>query len=95
MSMPLSHDLVQTMSLNILPNAKTVLHFITRNFEFLQRFLEEVAIDSSGDEQSKFYVPFIEDINGMTPLHYAMGRKPQDLENQDEERIEEHKDEAD
>ena len=39
MNMPLSRELVQTMSLNILPNAKTVLHFITRNYEFLQRFL--------------------------------------------------------
>ena len=40
-------------------------------------------------------MPFIEDINGYTPLHYAMGKKPQDLEVQDEERIEDAKDEAD
>lgn len=80
MNMPLSRELVQTMSLNILPNAKTVLHFITRNFEFLQRFVHQVTIDSSEDDQSKFYVPFIEDIDGMTPLHCAMGIKPQDLQ---------------
>ena len=94
MNMPLTRELVQTMSLNILPDLKTVLHNITRNFEFLERFLQEVAIDQDGDAGSKFIVPFIEDIDGMTALHYAMGTKPQDIQGSGEEDEEEAKDDV-
>ena len=39
MNMPLSQDIVQTMCLNILPDIETVLHGITGNYEFLEKFL--------------------------------------------------------
>ena len=55
-------DRVQVMSLNILPNCDTVLHGITRNFEFLKKFLD--SAQSEG-----FVVPFIENLDGNTALH--------------------------
>jgi len=39
LSLPFSRDIAQTMSLTILPGVKTVLHEITRNYEFLEYFM--------------------------------------------------------
>lgn len=75
------------MSLNILPNMKTVLHCITRDFNFLKRFvgyaleivegdkLDAEKVEDLAKSHKLFTIPFIEDIYGLTALHYAMGEE--------------------
>ena len=95
--MPLSKDIVQTMCLNILPDNNTVLHGITGNFEFLEKFLSYAMPkekDENGDQKELFNVPFIQNLDGQTPLHLAMNESPQKmLEDQSklvQEKVQEH-----
>lgn len=62
--------MVQTLALNILPEVNTVLHKITKNYEFMKKF---VACASKEDEKP-FHFPFIENLEGMTPLHMCLGK---------------------
>ena len=76
--------MAQTLSLNILPNLKTVMHSITRNYDFAVKF-SQIALKSNESEAKadnddyqesvKFAIPFIKDIDGKTALHYSLEEK--------------------
>ena len=40
LQLPFSRELAKTLSLNILPDCETLLHGITKNYEFINYFLE-------------------------------------------------------
>ena len=69
LNIPFTQEIAQTLALNILPNISTVLHAITRNFEFVRYFLGHFK---SGPNQVLFSVPFIENIYGKTALHLSL-----------------------
>jgi len=58
------------MSLCVLPDCKTVLHAIARNYEFLEYFIK---FTRGGEDP--FVVPFIENMNGDTALHTSMAKE--------------------
>ena len=68
---PITIDAAQTISLNILPDCKTLLHNITKSFEFTKRFCD-ILRDGFSDKTTLFVVPFISDLDGNTPLHNSL-----------------------
>ena len=97
MGLPLTRDIAQTMSLCILPGIKTVLHCITADYEFLKYFLD-YAMQSekdAGDSCEQFPIPFIEDINGETPLHCSMSQKNTEIVSKEDQlaKINQHREE--
>ena len=56
--------------MQVLPEVKTVLHSITRNFEFVQKFCDLAQKVEEGE--APFYIPFIDNIDGETALHKSL-----------------------
>lgn len=68
LQLPFSRELAHTLSLNILPDCETLLHGITKNYEFINYFLE---FTENREGEDPFVVPFIENMSGKTPLHIS------------------------
>ena len=70
--MPISQ--ARCLTLNILPNMNTVLHKML-NFNLAQQLIQRAnePDESASDFCPNFYIPFIENIDGATPLHLALG----------------------
>ena len=57
------------MCLNILPDCQTMLHGITKNYEFIEYFLK--FAEGSEEGEKPFVIPFIENLDGETALHIS------------------------
>ena len=62
---------IRTCCLNILPKCDTVLHKASSNFDFA-KFITYMANESDTPEKDKFYIPFIPNMYGDTPLHLCI-----------------------
>lgn len=70
--MPISA--ARTLTLNILPNMNTVLHSVL-NYDLATQIVNRANKEDLSASQmcASFYIPFIENIDGATPLHLALG----------------------
>ena len=70
LELPFTPEIAQTISLNVLPDCQTVMHLITRNYDFMRYFCQ--SLQDSSDPSEFFAVPFIENLYGKTALHNSL-----------------------
>ena len=62
---------IRSLCLNLLPCCETVIHKASANFEFA-RYITHKAMTRQDEDEAKFVIPFISNIDGETPLHLSI-----------------------
>ena len=68
-SVTFTEKAAKILMLTILPEIKTVMHMVTRSYEFVSHFC------NIAQQTEKFPIPFIDNLDGETPLHLALKGK--------------------
>jgi len=63
----INDEYLDMLCLNILPGQKTILHRLIKKSQDIKHILSRVPI-----QYEKFEMPFIQDLNNNTPLHYCI-----------------------
>ena len=75
-------EATKIMCMNILPRCDSILHQITGNYDLIKFVCQHAQSDTQSDED-KFPIPFIENIDGESPLHKSILNDEANQENRD------------
>ena len=64
---------IKLLLLNIFPRANTVIHMSTKNLKIIKKFYQ--IINEQNKDENFFEVPFINNLEGETPLHLCLKKE--------------------